>query len=205
MSTHTLCNYLDGKFVASESEELLDVRSPHDRQVVRRIPASTAEDVRTAVECGAAAFLTWSVLPAKDRAAKLQCIYYVIDANLQELASIVSLESGKNVSEAVVELREGLEVLRWACGLPYQSRAVQQQLTDSLVCQESRRAVGVVAAITPFNSPGKRPSQALLLASCSLLLALHDIRLTTYNLSYTHTTYVTRPITYTHTHTPIHP
>ncbi|KAJ1439358.1 Aldehyde/histidinol dehydrogenase [Ochromonadaceae sp. CCMP2298] len=168
-----LGNYIDGKFVAPESENLRDVLSPHDGKVVRCVVESTAEDVKAAVKCGADAFEKWSLLSSKERAAKLLLMYHAIEQHLDELAGIISLESGKSRVEAVAELREGMEVLRWAAALPYQSRARQQQLSDGLVCQESRRAVGVVVAITPFCSPVLAPlwtiPLALVLGNCVIL------------------------------------
>ena len=60
-------NFINGKFVASNTEKKLDVVSPVDGSLLSTVPMSSAKDLNNAVEAARAAFPAWSKTPIKER------------------------------------------------------------------------------------------------------------------------------------------
>jgi malonate-semialdehyde dehydrogenase (acetylating)/methylmalonate-semialdehyde dehydrogenase len=71
-----------------------------------------------------------------------------------ELASIITAEHGKTIADAKGEIARGLENVEYACGLAeHMKGGFSSQVADGVDVHSVREAVGVVAAITPFNFP----------------------------------------------------
>jgi malonate-semialdehyde dehydrogenase (acetylating)/methylmalonate-semialdehyde dehydrogenase len=78
----------------------------------------------------------------------------LVNANLKELAEIVSDEHGKVVSDAAGEVQRGLEVVEFACGIPQLLKGdFSDQVSRGVDVFSFREPLGVVAGITPFNFP----------------------------------------------------
>jgi malonate-semialdehyde dehydrogenase (acetylating) / methylmalonate-semialdehyde dehydrogenase len=78
--------------------------------------------------------------------------------NMDELASLLASEHGKLMDDAKGDLRRGLEVIEFACGIPHLQKG---EFTGDAgygidVCS-LRQPLGVVAGVTPFNFPGMIP------------------------------------------------
>ena len=71
-----------------------------------------------------------------------------------ELAAIITAEHGKTIADAKGEIARGLENVEYACGLAeHMKGGFSSQVADGVDVHSVREAVGVVAAITPFNFP----------------------------------------------------
>jgi len=71
-----------------------------------------------------------------------------------ELAEIITAEHGKTIADAKGEIARGLENVEYACGLAeHMKGGFSSQVADGVDVHSVREAVGVVAAITPFNFP----------------------------------------------------
>jgi malonate-semialdehyde dehydrogenase (acetylating)/methylmalonate-semialdehyde dehydrogenase len=82
----------------------------------------------------------------------------LIDANRKEIASIVTAEHGKVLTDALGELARGLENVEFACGIPHLLKgAYSEQASSGVDVYSIRQPLGVVAGITPFNFPAMVP------------------------------------------------
>ena len=111
-------NYIDGHWVESRSQALLNVTNPATGKVMAKVPLSDAAEVAAAVEAAAAAYPEWRRTPPEDRIQYLFKLKQLLEDHLDELARIVTCENGKTLAEARGELRRAIENVEVACGIP---------------------------------------------------------------------------------------
>ncbi|MEK7432287.1 MAG: CoA-acylating methylmalonate-semialdehyde dehydrogenase [Cyanobacteriota bacterium] len=153
-----LLNYVNGEFCESSSKDFLDVPNPATGETLAKVPLSTSEDLDRAVQAANKAFPSWRRTPAVERAKYLFKFKQLIEENFDEVAKCLTLEHGKNLLEAKGDLRRGIDNIDVACGMP--SLMQGENLEDvgkNIDCVSTRRALGVFAAITPFNFPAMVP------------------------------------------------
>jgi len=151
-------NYVNGQWIESRSQDLLDVANPATGKLIGKVPLSDAAEVAAAVEAAAAAYLEWRRTPPEDRIQPLFRLKHLLEHHLDELARIITCENGKTLAEAKAELRRAIENVEVACGIPtmmqgYNLEDVARGIDETMI----RQPLGVVAAITPFNFPGMIP------------------------------------------------
>jgi malonate-semialdehyde dehydrogenase (acetylating) / methylmalonate-semialdehyde dehydrogenase len=82
----------------------------------------------------------------------------LVDANRKEIASLVTAEHGKVLSDALGEVARGLENIEFACGMPHLLKGgYSEQAATGVDVYSIRQPLGVVAGITPFNFPAMVP------------------------------------------------
>jgi malonate-semialdehyde dehydrogenase (acetylating)/methylmalonate-semialdehyde dehydrogenase len=117
-----------------------------------------ARDVDDAVASGARGFAEWSSWSALKRARVLFRFRELLESNATELATIISNEHGKVLSDARGELQRGIEVVEFACGIPHLLKGeFSSGVSTSVDMYSLRKPLGVVAGITPFNFPAMVP------------------------------------------------
>src|SRR6476646_3330753 len=151
-------NYVNGQWIDSKATEWLDVTNPATGEVIAQTPLSSAAEVGAAIEAAAAAFPEWRRTPAEDRIQPLFKLKHILEAEIDDLARILTTENGKTFTEAKAELRRAIENVEVACGIPtmmqgYNLEDVARGIDEMMI----RQPLGVVAAIVPFNFPGMIP------------------------------------------------
>ncbi|MFN7020168.1 MAG: aldehyde dehydrogenase [Phycisphaerales bacterium] len=157
----TLANFIGGRFVAAGSGRTLDVFEPATGQTIATAPDSDASDVDDAVRAAGAAFGAWSGMAAVERSKRLLKVADLIEANLERLSRMESMDSGKPVS-----LARNVDIPRSAANFRFFATAV---LHASSECHDSdgggvpggiralnytlRRPRGVAGLISPWNLP----------------------------------------------------
>ncbi len=82
----------------------------------------------------------------------------LVDANRKEIASLLTAEHGKVLSDALGEVARGLENIEFACGIPHLIKGgYTEQAATGVDVYSIRQPLGVVAGITPFNFPAMVP------------------------------------------------
>ncbi len=142
--------YINGAWVASSSNETIDVIDSVTESVMATIPSGTAADVDAAVQAARAAFDAWSATPAEERAKYLTRIGDSLGARMDEIATAISMETGmaKWLSQ-MVQVGLPINSFNQAAGLA-ESYVYEEKVGSSLVVREP---IGVVACITPWNYP----------------------------------------------------
>lgn len=149
-----LKNYVGGKWVEAKATKTEKVFNPATGEVIAHVPVSTLEDTDYAVQVAAEAFLTWKEVPVPKRARILFKYQQLLVDNHEELARLITLENGKNFTEAYGEVQRGIENVEFAAGAP--SLMMGEQLPSIATELESgvyRYPIGVIGGITPFNFP----------------------------------------------------
>jgi acyl-CoA reductase-like NAD-dependent aldehyde dehydrogenase len=167
--------YIDGAWVPSGGTGTIDVYGAATEEVVGRIPDGVAADVDRAVAAAKAAFPTWSVTAAEERAKHLQRIQEGLMARQAELAELIATEVGMpirlsgmiQVGLPTAQVGNYAQILR--------DFAFEEQVGNSLVVKEP---IGVVGAITPWNYPLNQivaKVGAALAAGCTVVLKPSEV------------------------------
>lgn len=128
-----------------------DVINPATEGVVASSPVADPAQVADAVAAARQAFVHWSAQPVEQRAAVLNAIADVVEANADELARITTLEQGKPLALARADVDAGVLFTRHFASLRPGPEVVRDDAEARI--EIHRRPVGVVAAILPWNFP----------------------------------------------------
>jgi malonate-semialdehyde dehydrogenase (acetylating) / methylmalonate-semialdehyde dehydrogenase len=154
----TLPNLVGGAWIDSTTSETLPVPNPATGEELAQAPLSTAAEVRAAAAQAREAWPAWRDTPVTERAQVLFRLKSLLDKRLEDLTRSVTAENGKTLDEARGEVRRGIEVVEFACGMPTlmqgSSLANVSRGVDTVMW---RAPLGVVAGITPFNFPAMIP------------------------------------------------
>jgi malonate-semialdehyde dehydrogenase (acetylating)/methylmalonate-semialdehyde dehydrogenase len=108
----------------------------------------------------------------------------LLEANMDDLAELLSSEHGKVIADSKGDIMRGLEVIEFACGIPHLMKGEYTQgAGPGIDVYSMRQPLGVVAGITPFNFPAMipmwmfgRPSPAATPSSSSRRSAIRPCR-----------------------------
>src|SRR5215216_2105245 len=158
-------NFVGGRWEERDSRETEPVYDPATGQVIAETPLSSREDVDRAVKSAEAAFPEWSATPVVQRTQVLFRYKMLLDEHFEELRDLVTLENGKDAKDAGGEVRRGIEVVEFACGMPtLMMGETVRDVARGIDNASYRYPLGVVAAITPFNFPCMVPLWTLPIA-----------------------------------------
>ena len=147
-----------GRWIDSTADRWDDVYNPSTGQVIARVPLCGAAEVQGVVSSAAEAFPAWSETPVVERARLMFRYRELLEASFHELSQLVTREHGKTLTEARAEVRRGIEVVEFACGIPslVMGNCVAN-IADDIDAETCRHPVGVCAGITPYNFPAMVP------------------------------------------------
>ena len=139
------------------SDEQFEDRSPiDDRIVLGRFQSGTAQHVQDAVAAARRAFPEWSLLPWRERVARMRGLAESIREHRWELSALLGYEVGKNRLECVGEVEECSDFVDYYCDrmeeyvgfiMPMEASGEGQMNVSVL------RPYGVWAVLSPFNFP----------------------------------------------------
>ena len=100
----------------------------------------------------------WAATNPQKRARVMFAFKQLIEANMQELAELLSSEHGKVIDDAKGDIQRGLEVIEYACGIPQVLKGEYTQgAGPGIDVYSTRQPLGIGAGITPFNFPAMIP------------------------------------------------
>ena len=154
-TTHReVLNFIGGEWVDGNGREAEPVYDPATGEVIAETPLSTKDDVDRAVGAASAAFAEWSKTPVTKRVQVLFRYKMLLEEHFEELRDLVTLENGKDARDAGGEVRRGIEVVEFACGMPtLMMGETVRDVARGIDNVSYRFPLGVVAAIVPFNFP----------------------------------------------------
>jgi len=142
----------------SGSGEFEEVINPATGDVLSRVPMCTESDVDAAVQAAVRAFPGWRETPVPQRVQVLFRLKQLLEQNFDDLARMVVRENGKTIEDARGEVRRGIEVVDFACGMPtLMMGETVEQIARGIDSHTVRVPLGVVAGICPFNFPAMIP------------------------------------------------
>jgi succinate-semialdehyde dehydrogenase/glutarate-semialdehyde dehydrogenase len=166
--------YVDGAWVEADSRKRLDVDNPADGSILGSVPDMGAAETKRAIDAANAALPAWRALPAKERSRILRKWYDLIMANADDLALLLTTEQGKPLAEAKGEIVYGASFVEW---FAEEAKRVYGDVIPSPTNDRRlivlKQAIGVVAAITPWNFPNAMITRKVspgLAAGCTFVL-----------------------------------
>ncbi|CAG5128310.1 unnamed protein product [Candidula unifasciata] len=166
--------YIDGKWVSAKSGNTFKVLNPSTGQVLGSVPDMDRSDVQQAIDVAYRTFQTWKNTTAKERSIVLKKWFDLCLQHKKELATLLTLEMGKPVSEAEGEIVYGSGFLEWFAEEAKRTYGdVIPQPTSNKRMLVLKQPVGVAGLITPWNFPNAmitRKVGAAVAAGCTVVL-----------------------------------
>ena len=151
-------HFIAGRRVAGTSDRHGDVFDPNTGSVQARVPLASSAELDRAVEDATAAQREWAAVNPQRRARVMFEFKRLLEANMDELAELLSSEHGKVLSDSRGDILRGLEVIEFSCGIPHLLKGdYTQGAGPGIDVYSMRQPLGVVAGITPFNFPAMIP------------------------------------------------
>ena len=165
--------YINGQWVAANSGKTLTIHNPANGEQIAQVPACGAEETRQAIAAAEAAWPAWRALTAVQRGRILRRWADLMLANQDDLALIMTAEQGKPLAEAKGEIAYAASFLEW---FAEEGRRAYGDIIPSPVASSRmlviKQAVGVCAAITPWNFPSAMLTRKLgpaMAAGCTMV------------------------------------
>ncbi len=134
------------------------VFDPNTGAVQATVKLGTPADLDAAVAAAQAAQPGWAATNPQRRARVMFAFKALIEANMDELARLLSSEHGKVIADSKGDIQRGLEVIEFACGIPHILKGEYTQgAGPGIDVYSMRQPLGIVAGITPFNFPAMIP------------------------------------------------
>ncbi len=149
-------NYIDGQWVPPVSNQAIETENPYLRTAWATIARSGAQDVDRAVEAASTAFEhgPWSRLSASARGKLLWRMGDLLEANVERLALLETSDNGRTLSDMRGIVLYLADYFRYFAGLADKVEGAVPPLEKADYFNYTRHEpYGVVAAITPWNSP----------------------------------------------------
>jgi succinate-semialdehyde dehydrogenase / glutarate-semialdehyde dehydrogenase len=167
-------SYRHGQWITAKSGKRFDVLDPGSDEVWASCPDNCDEDVDAAIQSSHEAFKRYSTLSPRKRAQLLLSWYELCSEARDDLATILTFETGKPKSESYGEIDYSLGFLWWFSG---EAERIQGSIaTPSTPGRRTlviKQPLGVAAALVPWNFPIAmvlRKAGAALAAGCTMLV-----------------------------------
>lgn len=147
---------IGGEWCASSSGSWFETKDPYSGKPWARLPRANANDVDRAVQAAHAAFTSgpWSKMLASDRGMLLYRLADLIEKNAQRLAELEVRDNGKLMVEMLGQMRYIPRWFQYYGGLADKIEGAVTPIDKGDMLHYIRyEPVGVVGAITPWNSP----------------------------------------------------
>ena len=166
--------FIAGIWTDADSGATFSVINPATEKELGTVPSMGAAETRRAIEAAHAAFKPWSRLTAKQRSAILRRWYELMLIHQEDLATLMTLEQGKSLTEARGEIAYAASFIEWFAEEGKRSYGdVIPHTQEGKRYLTIKQPVGVVAAITPWNFPAAmitRKAGPALAAGCPVVL-----------------------------------
>jgi len=164
--------YINGEFISNDNT--FEIINPSTNKSIGSLPNLTVSDCKKAIDAAQEAWLTWKNSTVGERCSIVRKIYEITLQYKNELAEIMTLESGKPLTESLGEVDYGNSFVEWFAeeGKRAYGETIPS-INGSTRISTIKQGVGVVAAITPWNFPLAMISRKLapaLVAGCTVVL-----------------------------------
>lgn len=164
---------IGGAWIGADSGATFAVQDPATGATLGAVPDMGAAETRRAIDAAEKALPDWRDRPAKERAQIMRRWFDLVMADQERLARIITAEQGKPLAEARGEIAYGAAFIDWCAE---EGRRVYGDIVPGPTDRRllvMKQAVGVTAAITPWNFPSAmlaRKLAAALGAGCTMVV-----------------------------------
>lgn len=144
---------IGGEACLASEGECFEVLSPVDRQPLARVARGTAEDIDKAARAASDAFADWSGRAPVERRRILNRIADAIVDRAEEIAFVEAMDTGQAIRFMSKAALRGAENFRFFADKSVEARDGQSLFTPGQINVTSRKPIGPVGIITPWNTP----------------------------------------------------
>ena len=135
-----------------------DVLDPNNGGVQAQVALGDKALLDRAVAAAKAAQPAWAAVNPQRRARVMFEYKRLVEANMDELAQMLSAEHGKVIADSKGDIQRGLEVVEFCCGIPHVLKGEYTQgAGPGIDVYSMRQPLGIGVGITPFNFPAMIP------------------------------------------------
>ena len=150
--------FIGGQFIEGESNETLPVTNPATQEVLTDLPFATPQEIERAVASATETFATWREVPTPERARLMLRYQDLLKKHQDDIARILSRETGKTFPDAQGDVWRGIEVVEHACNIAsLMMGETVENVAGRIDSYSYTQPLGVCAGITPFNFPAMIP------------------------------------------------
>jgi succinate-semialdehyde dehydrogenase/glutarate-semialdehyde dehydrogenase len=165
---------VNGERISAQGRETEEVFNPATGATLAELPHATEADLAAAVDGAAGAFEKWRTTSAFDRAVILRKTAGLLRERREHIATILTLEQGKPLGEARLEVDTAANVFEWFAeeGRRAYGRLIPSRNRD-VELQVRRGPIGPCALFTAWNFPADLPARKLaaaLAAGCTAVI-----------------------------------
>jgi succinate-semialdehyde dehydrogenase/glutarate-semialdehyde dehydrogenase len=172
MSTYPdLYLYINGEWRKTADD--LPVLNPATEEEIGRLPHATTTDLDDALEAAEKGFKTWSQTAPTERANVLCKAAALMRDRQEEIATSITAEHGKPLSQARLEVIRGCEFLEWDAGEATRTYGRVIPSAPGVRYIVHHQPIGTVAAFSPWNFPMSQPCRKIagaIASGCSIIL-----------------------------------
>ncbi len=166
--------FIDGKWRPAEAGETLDVINPANEDVIGQVARARQADMDQALDAAQRGFKLWKKVTPLERYKVMRKAADLLRQRVDQIATILTIEQGKPLTEAKMETALGAERIDWMAeeGRRAYGRVIPARM-DGVYQFTVKEPVGPVAAFTPWNFPINQILQkipAAIAAGCSVIL-----------------------------------
>ncbi len=163
-------------FIAGEWRKTnrdMPVINPATEEELGRLPCASKDDLDDALNAAERGFHIWSRTAPRARADTILRAATLMRERCEEIAHSITLEHGKPLKQARLEVIRGAEFFEWDAGEAMRTygRIIPAAAGNKFAVH--RQPIGVVAAFSPWNFPMSQPARKIggaLAAGCSIIL-----------------------------------
>ncbi|KIC45627.1 aldehyde dehydrogenase [Ruegeria sp. ANG-S4] len=163
--------FIGGQWRATGTD--LPVVNPATEQEIGRLPCATAGDLDDALEAAENGFRVWSRTAPRARADIILRAAALMRERQEDIARSITLEHGKPLAQARLEIIRGAEFFEWDAGEAMRTYGRVIPAAHGHKFTVHHQPVGVVAAFSPWNFPMSQPARKIagaLASGCSVIL-----------------------------------
>lgn len=166
--------FVNGQWVDSKSSKTFKVYDPATEEVIVRLPDQTPEEIADAIQITSDAFASYKKTSPYDRARWLRNLYDLMIENLDDLAAIVTWESGKCLTDAIGEVKYAASYFEWFAEEAKRNygHTIQPANNNNKIFTY-KQPVGPVGLLCPFNfltAMGARKAAPAFAVGCTCIL-----------------------------------
>lgn len=147
---------INGKLV--DKNDKINILNPANNQIVDTVPSGSLEDIKRALNAASQAKSVINDMSSRKVSRILYNIYEDVLKNSNKLAQLITLETGKPISDSTDEINRSVETILLSAE---ESKRIYGETVPLDACIGGRTALGftmkvplgVISAITPFNFP----------------------------------------------------
>ena len=153
-----IAQLINGEFTPSAATQFIEVTNPANNEVIALAPCATTSELEDAIKSAETAFKTWKKVPVPERARVMMRYQHLLKENHDEIATILSEETGKTFADAKGDVWRGIEVVEQAANVcSMMMGETVENVATNIDTYSMIQPLGVCLGITPFNFPAMIP------------------------------------------------